>query len=115
MSSKNPPLIFLSSFDNKTNCDSDDNEEIKEKEKKIFEKETADDELSPKEEVKQAEYTVFPSVTMSLEIQEACIAKKLVKMYERKINMKKSTFHDLRKLAYDSEPSSNEDDNDFFD
>lgn len=53
------------------------------------------------------------NVVLSLEMGEASIAKKLTKLYDRKMNMKKSTFYSKVSLRYsDDDCSSTDEDED---
>ena len=55
------------------------------------------------------EYLIPPKMLMSLEMQEAILAIKLISMYERKMHMDKSSFYRL-KDNYISESSDSSED-----
>jgi hypothetical protein len=57
-------------------------------------------------DLKQNENEEITKMMLSLEMGEASIAKKLTNMYDRKMNMMKSTFYCEQKLIYSDDGCS---------
>mmetsp|Transcript_25229 Transcript_25229/g.22365 ORF Transcript_25229/g.22365 Transcript_25229/m.22365 type:complete len:83 (+) Transcript_25229:251-499(+) len=77
--------------------------------KRISSESTADGE-NPNEDSKAKEDSINPKMLISLEMQEASLVKKLVILYERKMNMAKSKFcQKRRKLSEDDDYTSSDD------
>jgi len=78
------------------------------KEQSILERELEDD---PNNDIlKVGEYIIPPKQLVSLEMQEASLAKKLIDMYDKLMNLDKSTFFYLKHTQdYDAEVSEHSD------
>lgn len=102
------PQIMLENLEDQETNHEDDNE-IGADEKQIMEKELASD--STMESDKQIEYVIPREQLASLEMQEAVLANKLCEMYERLMNLDKSSFYRLKdENIFDDENLSQESD-----